>query len=195
MKIDFVYPSRKIFHDTWNTGKGWIETLKRMGYLNKYFALDPENCHTLLEYLKSPSSDMIIVLGGDHFLYFMYDDYQKKEIWNQLKIPKICICWESIVNSLFPGFFKRSSNSLHCFDYFIYGDERDKSFFEGKSVNYCFSPLCVDGQEFKKNKQLNERNNQIFFFGKINNFGIEKVYAERRRLLKELLTNQSIDYI
>ncbi|WP_309225551.1 glycosyltransferase [Sphaerospermopsis sp. LEGE 08334] len=195
MKIDLVYPSRKIFHDTWNTGKGWVETLKRMKLLNIFFALDPENCHTLLDYLKAPNSDMIIILGGDHFLYFMYDNHAKKDIWDQVKIPKICICWESIVNSLFPGFFKRSSNSLHCFDYFIYGDERDQVFFEGKSVNYCFSPLCVDGQEFKKNKPLHERKNHVFFFGKINNFGIEKVYSERRRLLSELLTNQAIDYI
>jgi len=40
MKIDYVYPSRKIFHDTWNTGNGWVKTLERMGLLGRAFALE-----------------------------------------------------------------------------------------------------------------------------------------------------------
>ena len=52
MKIDYIYPSKEIWHDTWSTGKGWVLTMERMRVLQHTFAVNLKNHTDIFEYAR-----------------------------------------------------------------------------------------------------------------------------------------------
>ncbi|MBD2148115.1 glycosyltransferase [Sphaerospermopsis sp. FACHB-1194] len=192
MKIDLIYLDS--FSYPWNISKGWVQTLERMKLLGQAFFVNESTYEIVFQELKKSKSDLVILIGGDHYLPFLHDEPQKRDFWQSLKQTTVCLCWETIINAKFPNTIEKSSSARLCFDYFICSDERDLSFFNNQN-NICFAPVCVDEQSFKVKLPIQERPKQMFFFGQITNFNIPGVYDQRRELLQQLLAARAVVFV
>src|SRR4051812_42316155 len=99
MKIDLILPPGR---HSWNLDEGWAYTLKELGLLGEARQATPDNWDEILETLKTSTSNMILLMGGDHHLHFLHDTPKKRDRWANLKMPTVCFCYESILDSRFP---------------------------------------------------------------------------------------------
>ncbi|MTJ47266.1 glycosyltransferase [Dolichospermum sp. UHCC 0259] len=192
MKIDLIYLDS--FSYPWNISKGWVQTLERMKLLGQTFCVNESTSEIVFQELKKSTSDIVILIGGDHYLPFLHDEPQKRDFWQNLKQTTVCLCWETIINAKFPNTIEKSSSAKLCFDYFICSDERDLSFFNNQN-NICFAPVCVDEKSFKVKLPIQERPKQMFFFGQVATFNIPGVYDQRRELLQQLLAARAVVFV
>jgi glycosyltransferase involved in cell wall biosynthesis len=192
MKIDLIYLD--CFSFPWNVSKGWVKTLERMNLLGQEFGVNQSNYGIIFQELKQSKSDIIILIGADHYLPFLHDEPQKRDFWQNLEQTTVCLCWETIINAIFPNTIQKSSSASLCFDYFICSDERDLNFFNNEK-NTCFSPVCVDEYSFQVKNSLEQRQKSLFFFGQITTFNIPGVYDQRRKLLQQLLESNAVVFV
>ncbi|NWF75121.1 MAG: class I SAM-dependent methyltransferase, partial [Nitrospirae bacterium] len=165
--------------------------MKKLGVLNKAFYVNKLTESLIFEYISNPSSDMIILMGGDHHLYFLHDSDYKKDLWHKVKIPTIVFCYESILESKFPNSIEKTVSAINLFTHFIYCDEIDKLIFEKYDVPSIWLPQCVDHYHFYPINNKNIYSEKLFFKGKTSR---SLFYDLRIKILQALIDNDLVDY-
>ena len=176
MKIDLILPPGR---HSWNLDEGWAYTLKEMGLLGEARQARSDQVDETLEWIAHSSSNMIVLMGGDHHLHFLHDTPKKRQRWATLKMPTVCFCYESIQDSRFPGSKEKSESAVDTFSHFVYCDEKDSVFFESRGVASAWLQQCVDHKHFHPPRPGIPRQPLVFFRGKLDeNFG----YGLRREI-------------
>ena len=187
MKIDIVMP--RLRH-SWNLGMGWVEALRRKGMLGRAFHLDEVDESTMYAHMRKESADLVLLMGGDHHLHRLHKKERKRERWNRLRVPRVAVCYESILDSKFPDSVEKSISATQAFTHFAYCDEKDSTFFEQQGAVAIWLPQCVDEWKFCPGEGF--RKPQVFFRGK-NDTKLN--YSTRYRLLAQLATHPGFHYI
>jgi predicted SAM-dependent methyltransferase len=184
MKINLVLPPGR---HSWNVDEGWAYNLEQMNLLGEVRQATPETAEQLLDWAASAKADMILLMGGDHHLPFLHDTPRKRELWRRLKMPTVCFCYESILESRFPGSREKSESALNAFSHFVHNDEIDGSFFEKHQTPSIWLPQCVDHHHFHPPAQDKARKPLVYFRGKVDErYG----YSQRRAVLDFLKQEQ-----
>jgi len=180
MKIDLILPPGR---HSWNLDEGWAYTLKEMGLLGEARQAHPDQIDETFEWVAHSGSNMILLMGGDHHLHFLHDTAKKRQRWAKLKMPTVCFCYESILDSRFPGSKEKSESAVETFSHFVYCDEKDNAFFESHGVPSIWLQQCVDHKHFHPPAPGVRREPLVFFRGKLDeSFG----YGARREILNFL---------
>ncbi len=187
MKIDIVMPQLR---HSWNLGTGWVEALQRKGMLGRAFHLDQVDESTMYAHMRKESADMVLLMGGDHHLHRLHKKERKREQWNRLRVPRVAVCYESILDSKFPDSVEKSISATQAFTHFVYCDEKDSTFFEERGASAIWLPQCVDEKKFVPGEGF--RKPQVFFRGK-NDAKLN--YSTRYRLLAQLATHPDFHYV
>lgn len=161
MKVDIVIPRER---HSWNLGEGWVQALERKGVLGRAFRLAQDGEAAVLEHAPREESDLIILMGGDHHLIELHNTERKRDLWQRSRVPKLAVCYESIIDSRFPGSFEKSVSATEAFTHFAYCDEKDETFFADRNASAFWLPQCVDHHRFVP--CAGERRPQVFFRGK-----------------------------
>jgi predicted SAM-dependent methyltransferase len=184
MKIDLILPPGR---HSWNLDEGWEQTLREMGLLREVKQASPKNADEILQWATRSDANLMILMGGDHHLYFLHDDARKRKLWEGVRPATVCFCYESILNSKFPDSEKKSGSATEAFSHFVYCDELDEAFFQRRGVPAIWLPQCVDHRRFHPPAGGKPRAPLVFFRGKLDQqFG----YEQRRRTLEFLKKEQ-----
>src|SRR5437762_10882940 len=131
MTIDLILPPGR---HSWTLEEGCAYNLKQLGMLGQVKQATPDNVSEILDYASSSRANMVLLMGGDHHLHFLHDTPKKRQRWAHLKMPVVCFCYESILDSRFPGSAEKSQSAIDAFSHFVHCDEKDASFFEERKV-------------------------------------------------------------
>jgi predicted SAM-dependent methyltransferase len=178
MRVNLILPPGR---HSWNLGQGWAETLHTRGQLGKVIQATPENVAEVLALGQRPDADVILLMGGDHHLMFLHDTPAKRAVWQGCRAPTVCLCYESIIDTRFPGSVEKSRASRQAFSHFLVCDEKDQAFFEALGAPVEWMPQCVDPVLFHPGSE--RRRAQTFFRGK-SDLGLH--YEERAALIQQL---------
>lgn len=185
--IDVVYHSGH----SWNVGHGWGSDLRRAGLLGLEIPCDAVSHDHVFSLLKKRKSSLVVFISGDHQLHFLHDTEDKRLSLASSKVPKLCLCWESVLHSRFPKAMELTARSMAVFDLFGYSDDRDYEFFK---VNYPlkshrFAPVAISEDAFEHpGPNCSNRERKILFYGKSSDLGFGResvIYSERRQLLEQ----------
>jgi len=180
LKIDLVLPPGR---HSWNLDEGWAFNLKHSGLLRETKQATGKNTEEILDWAAKSNANLMILMGGDHHLYFLHDTAEKRKRWQSTRPATVCFCYESILNSRFPDSEKKSGSATDAFSHFVYCDELDAPFFQNRGVPSIWLPQCVDQHHFHPPPPGTPRKPVVFFRGKLDaQFG----YEQRRKTLETL---------
>jgi hypothetical protein len=185
MKIDLIIPPGR---HSWNLDQGWAHNLKVMGLLGTVKQASEKAAAEIINFASDSTADMILIMGGDHHMPFLHDSRQKRRRWGQLKTPVVCFCYETILESRFPGSKEKSESALEAFSHFAHCDEKDASFFESQGVPAIWLPQCVDHHHFHPPKPGIMREPLVYFRGKVD----ESHGYQQRRVILDFLREEKI---
>lgn len=178
IRIDLVLPPGR---HSWNLGEGWSRTLQRLGWLGSVFHAHDRNCNQIFDHIRHSKSDLIILMGGDHHLSFLHDTEAKRDVWRGIRMPSLSICYETILDTMFPGSIEKSRSAAQTFSHFAVCDEKDEAFFAEIGAPVTWMPQCADPETFFPDST--PRRPLIFFRGK---YDLALHYQVRSNLLKRL---------
>lgn len=195
-KIDLVLPYSPAVEFSWNQREGFARALIDLGMLNQiYWVWDNEAILTnFFNDIKHSSADFILIMCCDHHQVWLHNTEQKRDFWRKLKVPSVCHSIERIIDSPFPDTLAKTKSALRTFDAFIYIDELADELFVQSKKPALWVGQYVDETVFKPYVPFNQRTNKVFFRGKIENYGIERVYKDRRRLFDALSQHPCFEF-
>jgi glycosyltransferase involved in cell wall biosynthesis len=197
LKIDLVLQATG-FH-SWNIREGWESALKKSGYLNRVFRPKanwvspfPDDDDGLLDYLKNPEADVILLIGFDWHSQALHASGHWQSAWKNSPLIKIMYVQEAILEiDKITGnkaslCFKRA---LNCVDLVVFTSEPDFSLID--NTPYIWQPFSIDPDIFKTETEFSERINRAYFRGKNGKPGkpYEKRYLISEKLQKHGLTD------
>jgi Glycosyl transferases group 1 len=182
MRIDLVLPAGR---HSWNLGEGWVRTLARLGWLGRVFHAERRRTKEVLEYLRKPESDLVLVMGGDHHLHFLHDTEAKRDRWRSSPVPTLAICFESILDSRFPDSLEKSRSALAAFSHFAVCDEKDEAFYADGGAPVTWMAQCADPLAFAPGPD--QRKPLVFFRGKSDT----SLHYDQRSVLLERLKREA----
>ncbi len=180
---------------SWNVGGGWINALKELGVLNRVFEpkakwgdAEPSNDDGLLQYLKKPEADFILLLGFDWHSQALHTAKQWMDAWAQCPMQKILYCQEAIAardrvydtNLSSETFFHTQDLVNSC----IVTTEEDAPLAEIRCKKVLWQPFGVDHTVFQKRTDWPFRQDKAFFRGKSHQFFNRSAYCIRRLLMQ-----------
>jgi hypothetical protein len=187
MSINLVY---HLGHP-WTVAAGWEKDLRDLGLLNISVRCTESNQFQSFADLHSHPAELTIFMMGDSHLRFLHDSVEKANFLRKLPGIKICICWESIINSRFEGSTNFAMRAMTVFDGFGYSDERDLDYFKkiaANKVHFYFPFAATRDSLSDMETHKHNREKKVVFFGKFSNLGVnDTIYKERRDCLNLLL--------
>ena len=159
-----------------------VAALQRAGCFHRVFRLTGETSVPLFDYLRSGGeADAMLVMGGDHHLWYLHDTEEKRAAWRKYRGHRVCNSFESTRDSLYKKYVARLKTALPVFSHFVHSDEVDATIFERAGVKSLWWPQAADSRMFSAQTRLSERDPRVFFCGKV-----WDEYPMRRALLDVL---------
>ena len=176
----------------WTIGMGWEADLASMGLLGVGVRCQIGQELKAIEILLTKHADLTIFVCGETHLRFLHDTEYKADLIRSIPGKKVCLCWETITHSRFPGSKEFAFHAMQVFDSFGYSDETDLDYFRINFPQKChfYCPFAATADNFIENSRyLAEKRKEVLFYGQVTTFGIsEEIYKERRYLLNKLIT-------
>lgn len=191
----------------WAVSRGWERAAGELGVLGavlspraRWEAASLDDDGGLAAYLgRTRPDDLVLLMGFDWHSQVLHRSSRWRKRITRARARKILYVQESIASSVrlsgSDAMAQAFRSAVELCDGVLYADVADRGFIEAAGKPSMWQPFGVDVGLFRAEVPFAERAPRAFFRGKLDAFGNELEYSDRRRFIAHLRARDLVEVI